>query len=207
MSGPVQYPRNILTQMIERASSGAVPAEERVGMPSGLPTVRSADLGRAEPVAELTPEERADLDAKAAALGIKDVRLGNVETDGIEFGGHYASEEDVQAELLASQQALVANTGRIDTTQANIARPIGRGVMVKMTPVLPDFKAVESVSFIDHHMHVGGMMFPMEPAFEAALKKQVIQAVVAEVQARLSLALEAEVPSAETNTPGGPEVS
>jgi hypothetical protein len=195
--------------MIERASSGAIPAEERVGMPSGLPTVRSADLGRAEPVSELTPEERADLDAKAAALGIKDIRLGNVETDGIEFAGNYASEEDVQAELLASQKALVANTGRIDTTQPNIiagGRQTAREFL-RIQPVLPDFRMVESVNFGTDMMYVGGMAFPMKPDFQKYLRKLVIEQVVAEVQSRLTAALEAEVPSAETNTPGGPEVS
>ena len=206
MSGPIQYPRNILTEAIEankRDNVTGVAPRPVVGLPSGGPTVRSADLGTVVPVLPpLTGEEKAAADMALAALGIDPATGNPVEADPNE--PHYATEAEMAAELLEAaerQVNKVSMTGRIDTTRPNIneSRMSAREFMgPRMTPVLPDFKAVTAVNFVDHQMHVGGMAFPMEEAFEAKLRRMVIEAVVAEVQARLMLALAAEVPVAES---------
>ena len=54
---PAQYPDNALTRMFTHSSGD-------------LPSTRSAAVGRPSTPAPLTPEERAELDRKAAELGI-----------------------------------------------------------------------------------------------------------------------------------------
>jgi len=204
VSQPIQYPRNILTEAIEankrdNVTGGGGPRPV-VGLPSGGPTVRSADLGTVVPVLPpLTGEEKAAADMALAALGIDPATGNPVALDPNE--PHYASEAEMAAELLAAAERTVATTttGRVDTRRPNMvdSRQNAREFMGPR-PILPDFKDVTAVSFVDHHMYVGGMGFPMEAAFESKLRRLVMEAVVAEVQARLMNALSSEVPVAGT---------
>jgi len=207
MSGPIRYPKNILTDAIEANKSDNVSGgsfRPQVGLPQGGPTVRSADLGSiVEPLPPLSAEEKAEADAKLIELGIDPATGNPMEQDPNE--GSYASEAEMAAEMLAAADRVLGGpsghpreSGRqfAQIPNRQTAREfIGR----TMTPVLPDFKAVTAINFVDHQMHVGGMAFPMEQAFEAKLRRMVIEAVVAEVQARLSNALAAEVPVARTD--------
>lgn len=193
----VSYPRNAFTQIIESGSMANQTGDYRrtMGASAGpQPTVRSSDLGSEVP--ELSPEERAELDAKAIAIGI--MSPTGTEPDGLEFAGHYASDDEVEQERVAAREALVKASHAAPTPMTRVDH---RGVMMKMMPTLPDFKRVEKIDFLEHTLVVGGMSFQMPSDMEAELRKKVILTVAAEVQAHIALALDAfgaEVLVAET---------
>ena len=212
MTGGVQYPKNILTQMIERASAQKVSGQDRmVGMPQGLPTVRSSDLGtvQPEPLPPLTPEEKAELDAKAEALGILPHEQ---DVDGLVFADSYASDEDVAAEMARVQSEAEAN----HPPAPPIARETHRQHMghrqdrtfVKMTPTMPDFSKIERIDFTTSSIIIDGMSFPLPPENSRRYCREAIATVSFLLQEQFKVALAAfaaEVPSGDTG-PAVPEV-
>lgn len=161
----VIYPDNPLTRAIETMSQlnregGGGASFSSVDPP---PTVRSASLGRETPIVPsappLTPEEQAEFDAAAAALGI---------TDG---GGEaapppeYPTLEAAMAAGAPVRPPAGAPVQAHQTAREFLAqRRVGGGQLMApgLLPRLPNFSNVEGIDLLHGNIVIDGLVFPMQ---------------------------------------------
>jgi hypothetical protein len=181
----VQYPQNDYTRMIEATRSANASGVRGIGVASAspLPTAQSADLGRvveeqARP--ELTPAERAELDAQARAAGIMDERIGTAPEG---TASAYSSQEDAVAAgapVVRTPRAVVTPTGRVVTSA--LVPPI-------VAPRLPNFRKVEGIDLLRDRVLIDGMEFPISAEDARGFKEFVVETARAAIMEKLNEAV------------------
>lgn len=159
MSQPTTYD-NPLTRMIERAHQrNAGEARREAPVDAGAsPSARSAAVGREVPT-PLSLEERAELDAKARALGVLPPEEG---------------EGDIYPTLADAMQAGSAVPDEVPVTVGAWAgeQPARRAVQF---PRLPDFTKVGGIDLIRDVVYVDSMEFPISKQDADEFRLYVIQ--------------------------------
>lgn len=189
MSEPV-YPRNEFTDLIERASG--IETRGPVALPpsaSPPPTVRSGALGRVSPVPEaapLSPEERAEFDAAASALGIVDggapaemasgyPTMEDALRAGAPVGAELPPDRQTAREFIASREAMRAGGMRMPAASV-AATPFSR---------MPNFSNIEGLDLTRGSIVVDGVVFPLEQRDTDRLRKWALSEVRRQVNRTL----------------------
>lgn len=187
-------PQNAWTAMIERVAAMNQTGEFVGGGLSSVdprPTVSSASMGRVTVVEEpppLSAQEQAELDAKAAALGIMPPTEGD---------GPYATMEDAlraagvdpdapPAPTVDPVMTRMAGTGRLSARHPNLTRP-PQAVVVQ--PRFPDFTKPESIDLQEGIALIDGMAFPVPPENLRRFKQFVIELAKRELVKKLEEAI------------------
>jgi hypothetical protein len=186
-----------MRQVADTNAAAGLPAGRSAGGPAGVdpPTrVRSNAMNSPLPVRPLSPEERAELDQKARAIGI----MPKDELDEL-------TDPDDEDECVAlSEQEKLNPTASAIPTPGSIRNPAratapsqilneARGPYVAFTPLkksqLPDFRNVEGFDLINNTIRVDGMIFPIPLEDVLAMKSYAVQIVLDHVVAQLAKAL------------------
>jgi len=172
----VAYPSNDFTKMIERTASGNRSGVRGVASATPLPTVQSADMGR-EVLAPLTAEERAELDLKAIAAGVRDPRIGSPEaTDGNYVSLDAAIAAGAPVEIPVERHPVgMAATGRIAARE-----------FIAQTVRLPDFRHVEGIDLLRGCVMVDGMEFSIPETDARDFKQYVVETARAAIMTKLN---------------------
>jgi|ERR1051325_7794544 hypothetical protein len=198
----VEYPQNAWTRMIERASAMNAETGGRVGLASAepRPTAASSTIGRevVEPP-PLSIEERAELDARARALGLLPPDEG--------AEGPYGSLEDALAVARGPEQeeaptvdpvlamaaearaARRAREGRQTAREFIASNPTERDVQIIETPRMPDFNKVQGMDLAKGVAYLDGMEFKIGPDQLRKLRKFVVELARVEFMERLNAAM------------------
>lgn len=169
-SQPSTY-NNPLTRMLERGAQRNAGMERReVPVDAGaLPSARSAALGQ-EVLPPLTTEERAALDAKAAALGILPPGEGNE--------GPYASLDEAMNAGASVPDPVNQTASQVVAAQRTVA-----GVR------LPDFTKVGGIDLIRDVVYVDSMEFPISKEDADQFRLYAIQIAHAVITVKLNEAV------------------
>jgi len=202
-NGPVDYPQNSLTQMIEEAAranraGGGMPVRRQVEVASAtsMPTVQSAAVGR--PVEEpppLTAEEREELDRQAILAGVLDPRLGNQNTDGTPINtpttAYGSLEEAIAAGAPVNQPAPAVDPVENFRGGATREQLVMREKVRVMTgaPRVPDFRKVEGIDLINNAVVVDGLTFPLSAEQALELRQMVVETARAAIMEKLDEAM------------------
>lgn len=145
MGSPAIYPDNPLTRMIERASQRGVERRE-VPVDAGTsPAARSAAIGREVELPPLSPEERAELDAKAAELGIL--------PEGQEDNPYSSMSAALAAG--ASVEGPATPSPVVERTHIQAIHKVVEPALVR----LPDFTKIGGIDLIRGVVYLDGMEF------------------------------------------------
>lgn len=184
---------NPLTRAIESRSALRTGAAI-TGEP--LPSSRSAALGRVIEETPLSPEERAERDAKAMELGIMPRPEGEE--------GPYGSLEQAAAAGAPIERTLTVN-GML-TEQARVPSvPVTARQVIAATggfPRLPDFSKVGGIDLIRDVVYVDGMEFPLSKEHADEFRVYCIQRAIESVNERMQAALAPLLKQPEVATSG-----
>ena len=201
-NGPVDYPQNSLTQMIEEAAranraGGGMPVRRQVEVASAtsMPTVQSAAVGR--PVEEpppLTAEEREELDRQAILAGVLDPRLGNQNTDGTPINtpttAYGSLEEAIAAGAPVNQPAPAVDP--VENFRGTAREVVAMREKVRVmtgAPRVPDFRKVEGIDLINNAVVVDGLTFPLSAEQALELRQMVVETARAAIMEKLDEAM------------------
>lgn len=217
MPGQVEYPRNELTEMIERVAQG-----NRSGVHGGVPTsaeprpsVQSAAVGRevVPPVEEpMTLEERMELDRLAREAGVQDDRIGSTPAP----GGYATFEEAMAAGAPVNPPAIPPPVSPQQRTghRETLVRTVERN-QSPPPPRLPNFKNVQGIDLISGVVYVDDMEFPIPELDLSDFRRYAVEVARADIMKKLEEAVglftqseSAEAPDEETvHTPESTDAS
>jgi len=198
MSGVV-YPKNDFTQMIEAVSRRNVAGGGIPNLPGEpLPNVRSAGLGQPvenDPTNQpLSAQEIMELNAAAAAAGVKDERIGTADAEPV--GGYGSLEEAMAAGMPVNAPSVVA---------AEVVRqrqPRASVVQTVVQPRLPNFRNVQGIDLITGVVYVDDMEFKIPAGDLASFRQYVVEIAKNEIMKQLEEATSMFARGAEATSGG-----
>jgi hypothetical protein len=212
MAGPVEYPQNDFTRMIDMTSRVNAAGGGR-GLPVHTgeqpPAVTSQAMREPSQVEEsLSFEEKLRLDQLAREAGVQDERLGNVTAptgEGSPTQDQYANM--TMEEIIAMSGGAAAPAASPSVAPAPIltrqtrngllsgpvtnASPPARVVtqVVTQPPRLPNFRNVQGLDLITGEVFVDDMSFKMSPADLSEFRRYAVEVARAEIMKQLEEAM------------------
>jgi len=202
MSGVV-YPKNDFTQMIEAVSRRNVAGGGIPNLPGEpLPNVRSAGLGQPvenDPTNQpLSAQEIMELNAAAAAAGVKDERIGTADAEPV--GGYGSLEEAMAAGMPVNAPSVAAAVSAAEVVRQR--QPRASVVQTVVQPRLPNFRNVQGIDLITGVVYVDDMEFKIPAGDLASFRQYVVEIAKNEIMKQLEEATSMFARSAETNGEG-----